>query len=103
MDALALDLPSIQAKLDTFNLTDIYNRDETGLQYRILPDHSLSSRQLEGRKKGKNVSTQLFVQMVMEVTKYRFGSLVDLENLAASKTSIWTALTSNTGPTKNLG
>ena len=27
--------------------------DETGLQYRMLPDHSSSSRQLEGRKQGK--------------------------------------------------
>ena len=32
MDALALPLPSIQAKLDAFNLTDIYNMDKTGLQ-----------------------------------------------------------------------
>ena len=53
MDALALDLPSIQAKLDTFDLTDIYNMDETGLQNRMLPDHSLTSRQLKGHKKGR--------------------------------------------------
>ena len=32
MDALALALSSIQAKSDTFNLTDIYNMDKTGLQ-----------------------------------------------------------------------
>ena len=34
---------------------------------------------------GKNVSAQIFVQMVMKVTNYHFGSLVNLEILAASK------------------
>ena len=52
-DILALALPSIQAKLDAFNLKDIYNMYETGLQYRMLIEHSLSSRQLEACKQGE--------------------------------------------------
>ena len=51
--------------------------------------------------KAKNTSAQLSLQMVMAVTNYHFGSLVDLENFAASKRSIWTILTSNKGSTMN--
>lgn len=53
MVSVELALPAIKERLDSFELRDIYNMDETGLNYRMLADHSLASRQLEGRKQGK--------------------------------------------------
>ncbi|KAK0579627.1 hypothetical protein LWI29_028873 [Acer saccharum] len=46
-------LPGIQAKLDQFHWKGIYNMDETGLFVRSEVDHSLATKQLEGRKKDK--------------------------------------------------
>ena len=53
MEDIANALPEIRSKLDQFNLKDIYNMDETGLFYRLEADHSLATKQLEGRKKDK--------------------------------------------------
>ncbi|KAK3213144.1 hypothetical protein Dsin_017850 [Dipteronia sinensis] len=46
-------LVGIQAKLDQLHWNDIYNMDETGLFFRLEADHSLATKQLEGRKKDK--------------------------------------------------
>ncbi|TYJ49448.1 hypothetical protein E1A91_A01G134100v1 [Gossypium mustelinum] len=46
-------LPQIRAKLESFDWKDIYNMDETILFYRLQADHSLATKQLEGRKKDK--------------------------------------------------
>ncbi|MBA0620837.1 hypothetical protein Godav_006509 [Gossypium davidsonii] len=46
-------LPQIRAKLENFYWKDIYNMDETDLFYRLQVDHSLATKQLEGRKKDK--------------------------------------------------
>ncbi|TYG50390.1 hypothetical protein ES288_D10G171600v1 [Gossypium darwinii] len=46
-------LPQIRAKLEIFYWKDIYNMDETGLFYRLQADHSLATKQIEGRKKDK--------------------------------------------------
>ncbi|XP_017624694.1 CENP-B homolog protein 2-like [Gossypium arboreum] len=46
-------LPQIRAKLESFDWKDIYNMDETSLFYRLQADHSLATKQLEGRKKDK--------------------------------------------------
>ncbi|MFQ6634157.1 hypothetical protein Gotur_010404 [Gossypium turneri] len=46
-------LPQIRAKLENFCWEDIYNMDETDLFYRLQADHSLGTKQLEGRKKDK--------------------------------------------------
>ncbi|XP_017638541.1 CENP-B homolog protein 2-like [Gossypium arboreum] len=46
-------LPQIRAKLEIFNWKDIYNMDETGLFYRLQANHSLATKQLEGRKNDK--------------------------------------------------
>lgn len=46
-------LPGIRSKLDQFQLKYIYNMDETGLFYRLEADHSLATKQLEGRNKDK--------------------------------------------------
>ncbi|XP_074377759.1 CENP-B homolog protein 2-like [Apium graveolens] len=53
MEDIANTLPEIRSKLDQFNLKDIYNMDETRLFYRLEADHSLATKQLEGRKKDK--------------------------------------------------
>ncbi|XP_074375143.1 CENP-B homolog protein 2-like [Apium graveolens] len=50
---IANALPEIRSKLDQFNLKDIYNMDEIRLFYRLEADHSLATKQLEGRKKDK--------------------------------------------------
>ncbi|KAG8497126.1 hypothetical protein CXB51_008268 [Gossypium anomalum] len=44
-------LPQIRAKLENFDWKDIYNTDEKDLFYRLQTDHSLDTKQLEGRKK----------------------------------------------------
>ncbi|XP_074359320.1 CENP-B homolog protein 2-like [Apium graveolens] len=53
MENIENALPGIRSKLDQFQLKDIYNMDETGLFYRLEADHSLATKQLEGRKKDK--------------------------------------------------
>ncbi|KAK3228652.1 hypothetical protein Dsin_000533 [Dipteronia sinensis] len=51
MENIESALPGIRAKLDQFHWKDIYNMDETGLFFRLEADHSLATKQLEGRKK----------------------------------------------------
>ncbi|KAK0595401.1 hypothetical protein LWI29_006254 [Acer saccharum] len=53
MENIEIALPRIRAKLDQFHWKDIYNMDETGLFFRLEADHSLATKQLEGRKKDK--------------------------------------------------
>ena len=77
MDALALAYLLFK-QIDTSNLAYIYNMDQQGFQYCVLPDRSLPPVKLKVASKGKNVWAHLSVQMVMEVTNCHFGSLVDL-------------------------
>lgn len=46
-------LESIREKIDQFPRKDVFNMDETGLFYRLQADHSLATKQLEGRKQDK--------------------------------------------------
>ncbi|XP_024639887.1 CENP-B homolog protein 2-like [Medicago truncatula] len=46
-------LVSIREKIDQFPMKDVFNMDETGLFYRLQVDHSLATKQLEGRKQDK--------------------------------------------------
>lgn len=46
-------LVSIREKIDQFPMKDVFNMDETGLFYRLQADHSLATKQLEGRKQDK--------------------------------------------------
>ncbi|MBA0776310.1 hypothetical protein Gotri_011319 [Gossypium trilobum] len=46
-------LHQIRAKLENFDLKNMYNMDKIGLFYRLQVDHSLATKQLEGRKKDK--------------------------------------------------
>ena len=46
-------LVSIREKIDKFPMKDVFNMDETGLFYRLQADHSLATKQLEGRKQDK--------------------------------------------------
>ena len=43
-------LVSIREKIDQLPMKDVFNMDETGLFYRLQVDHSLATKQLEGRK-----------------------------------------------------
>ncbi|CAK8541475.1 unnamed protein product [Lathyrus sativus] len=46
-------LVSIREKIDQFPMKDVFSMDETGLFYRLQADHSLATKQLEGRKQDK--------------------------------------------------
>ncbi|XP_010419288.1 PREDICTED: CENP-B homolog protein 2-like [Camelina sativa] len=46
-------LEAIRGKIDKFSKKDVFNMDETGLFYRLQADHSLATKQLEGKKQDK--------------------------------------------------
>lgn len=54
-------LLGIQARLDTYELKDINDMGETGLNYHMLADHSLSSGNWKVASNEKNGSQQLYV------------------------------------------
>ncbi|KAL6541699.1 hypothetical protein OROGR_011185 [Orobanche gracilis] len=74
MEKIEASLPSIREELDKWDWKDIYNMDETSLFYRMQADNSLATNQLEGRKQNKERITS-FATMVMDLTKFLFGSL----------------------------
>ncbi len=47
---LELDLAELRTFLSDYPLEDIYNMDETGLFWKLLPDRTLASEQLPGGK-----------------------------------------------------
>jgi DDE superfamily endonuclease/Tc5 transposase DNA-binding domain len=47
---LELDLAELRTFLSDYHLDDIYNMDETGLFWKLLPDRTLASEQLPGGK-----------------------------------------------------
>ncbi|XVF51243.1 hypothetical protein PTKIN_Ptkin04bG0168800 [Pterospermum kingtungense] len=47
------NLKSIREKVDQFEMKDVFNMDETGLFFRLQVDHSLATKQLEGKKQDK--------------------------------------------------
>ncbi|GJT63784.1 CENP-B homolog protein 2-like protein [Tanacetum coccineum] len=53
MEGMEDKLKSIGDKVDQFEMKDIFNMDETGLFFRLQPDHSLATMQLEGKKQDK--------------------------------------------------
>ncbi|KAM3287572.1 hypothetical protein P3S67_021002 [Capsicum chacoense] len=53
MEAMESNLQSIREKLDQFAKKDVFNMDETGLFFRLQPDHCLATKQLEGKKQDK--------------------------------------------------
>lgn len=46
-------LPILQEKLKHYNINDIWNADETGLNYRLAPCKTIAHEQMSGRKKDK--------------------------------------------------
>lgn len=58
-DALQRELPVIQALCATYSADDIWNADETGLNYCMPPDRTISAHPLPGRKKDKKRLTVL--------------------------------------------
>ncbi|XP_076944819.1 CENP-B homolog protein 2-like [Bidens hawaiensis] len=57
MEGMEDKLKSIRDKVDQFEMKDIFNIDETGLFFRLQPDHSLATMQLEGKKQDKERQT----------------------------------------------
>nr|GEV69299.1 hypothetical protein [Tanacetum cinerariifolium] len=53
MEGMEDKLKFIRDKVDQFEMKDIFNMDETGLFFRLQPDHSLATMQLEGKKQDK--------------------------------------------------
>ncbi len=49
-EAIARELPVLQAYLHNFSLRDIFNADEFGLFWRLCPDRTIAKQQLEGKK-----------------------------------------------------
>ena len=43
----------LQKVTERFSLRDVYNMDETGLNYRMPPDRGLASKQMSGSKGDK--------------------------------------------------
>jgi len=43
----------IRVRTALYHLSDIYNMDETGLYWKLVPDRSLSTEQLSGLKREK--------------------------------------------------
>lgn len=52
-------LPLIRMMLDDYNLDDIYNADEFGLQYRLAPIKTIAAIKLHGSNKDKTSITCL--------------------------------------------
>lgn len=50
---MEMKLEAIREKINQFSMKDVFNLDETGLFYRLQADHSLATKQLEGRKQDK--------------------------------------------------
>ncbi|XP_076903200.1 CENP-B homolog protein 2-like [Bidens hawaiensis] len=53
MEGMEDKLKSIRDKVDQFKMKDIFNMNETSLFFRLQPDHSLATMQLEGKKQDK--------------------------------------------------
>ncbi|KAE9347551.1 hypothetical protein PR003_g6874 [Phytophthora rubi] len=51
--ALPAQIADLKRRLQGYRLTEIYNMDETGLFYKLAPDKTIASRQIEGAKKSK--------------------------------------------------
>lgn len=59
-DNAAIEMLAIQQALSTYAPQDIFNCDETSLYWRLIPDRSLTTRTLPGRKKEKSRISALF-------------------------------------------
>ncbi|GJV49007.1 CENP-B homolog protein 2-like protein [Tanacetum coccineum] len=69
MEGMEDKLKSIRDKVDQFEMKDIFNMDETGLFFRLQPDHSLATMQLEGKKQDKE---RLLLFAVMRTVRKNF-------------------------------
>lgn len=47
-------MEAIRLKIEEYDLKDIYNMDETGLYWKMLPDTTLATEQMSGVKKEKS-------------------------------------------------
>ena len=66
-------LPDLYEATRNYSLDDIYNMDETGLFFRMKADHSLATKQLEGRKQDKERITLVLCCNASENTNCHCG------------------------------
>lgn len=50
-DAIEAAMPALRARIAAFNPEDVYNMDETGLFYRMVPDTTITQQRIVGSKK----------------------------------------------------
>ena len=81
-------LESIREKIDQFPKKDVFNIDETGLFYRLQADHSLATKQLEGRKQDKERLTIVICCNEDGSEKFPYGLLESMQSHVASRMSI---------------
>ena len=53
MAAIEAQLPMLRQICEDYNREDIFSSDETGINYGMLPDRTISTAPLQGRKKYK--------------------------------------------------
>ena len=52
-DAVEAAMPALQSRIATFNSADVYNMDETGLVYSMVPDTTIAQQHIAGAIKDK--------------------------------------------------
>ncbi len=52
-EPIVASLPYIHQKLKIYNISDTWNADETGLNYRLAPSTTIAHAQMSRRKKDK--------------------------------------------------
>ncbi|CAK8567014.1 unnamed protein product [Lathyrus sativus] len=80
-------LVSIWEKIDQFPMKGVFNMDETGLFYRLQADHSLATKQHEGRKQDKERLTVVICCNEDGSEKILYGLLGNMQSLVASRMS----------------
>lgn len=60
LHAINDQLPSLRETLQSYDVKDIFNADECGLNYRMAPDTTVAHKALPGRKKAKERISILF-------------------------------------------
>ncbi len=81
-------------------MKDVFNMDETWLFYRLQLNHSLATKQLEGKKQDKERLTIVICYNKDGFEKFLYGSLVSMINHGVSRMWTWAVWTVSIIPTK---
>ena len=75
----------IKGKIDQFAMKGVFNMDETTSFYMLKVDHSLATKQLEGKKKHKEMITVVICYTKYSSEKFLYESLESMQNHVASR------------------